>query len=82
MRLSSRVEALLSELPLQERCLLTAGRDMSFTQLIASAGIPLVRLTDGPNGARGPRSLLVTPDGGDVQTDRDGAHCRVVWAEQ
>ena len=50
----SRVEALLASLTLEEKCALTAGRDMWSTRPIERLGIPAVRLTDGPNGARGP----------------------------
>ena len=51
---SARVEALLAQLSPEERCLLTAGQDMWSTRAVHRVGIPSVRLTDGPNGARGP----------------------------
>ncbi|MCJ7671723.1 MAG: glycoside hydrolase family 3 C-terminal domain-containing protein [Acidimicrobiia bacterium] len=52
-----RVEALISELTLDEKASLTAGYDFWSTVAIERVGIPRVRVTDGPNGARG-SSLL------------------------
>ncbi|MCH2184791.1 beta-glucosidase, partial [Myxococcota bacterium] len=51
------VEELISALTLEEKALLTAGEDMWSTPAIARLGIPKIRVTDGPNGARG-SSLL------------------------
>jgi beta-glucosidase len=51
---SARVEDLLKSLNLEEKCSLTSGHDMWSTRRIERVGIPAVRLTDGPNGARGP----------------------------
>lgn len=48
-----RVEALISELTLDEKAALTAGQDLWSTVAIERVGIPRVRVTDGPNGARG-----------------------------
>src|SRR5215217_440597 len=47
------LEALLADLTLDEKAALTAGRDNWATAAVERAGIPSVRLTDGPNGARG-----------------------------
>jgi beta-glucosidase len=51
------VEQLISELTLDEKALLTAGADMWTTPAIERLGIPPIKVTDGPNGARG-SSLL------------------------
>lgn len=50
-------EKLLRELTLDEKALLTAGADMWSTPAIERVGLPPIRVTDGPNGARG-SSLL------------------------
>jgi len=47
------VEALIDALTLEEKAALTAGEDMFSTVGIARVDIPKVRVTDGPNGARG-----------------------------
>jgi beta-glucosidase len=47
------VDALVGELTLEEKARLTTGRDAWSTAGIERAGIPPVRVTDGPNGARG-----------------------------
>jgi beta-glucosidase len=47
------VDALVAGLTLAEKAALTAGKDMFSTMAVERAGIPKVRLTDGPSGARG-----------------------------
>jgi len=47
------IEKLLGELSLDEKALLTAGTDMWKTPAIERVGLPAIRMTDGPNGARG-----------------------------
>ena len=47
------IDALLSELTLDEKARLTAGEGFFTTAAIERVGIPQIRLTDGPSGARG-----------------------------
>jgi beta-glucosidase len=47
------LDALIADLTLDEKAALTAGRDNWATAAVERAGIPSVRVTDGPNGARG-----------------------------
>ena len=48
------LDALVSQLDLDEKAALLAGADMWSTVAVERVGIPSVRVTDGPNGARGP----------------------------
>ncbi len=48
-----RVAELVASMTLDEKALLTAGEDLWSTFAIERVGIPKVRVTDGPNGARG-----------------------------
>jgi beta-glucosidase len=50
---SERVKALVADLTLDEKAALTAGVDVWTTAAVPRLGIPEVRVTDGPNGARG-----------------------------
>lgn len=52
---SERVEKLAAELTLAEQVSLTAGASLWETASVPRLDIPAVRVTDGPNGARGPR---------------------------
>src|SRR5829696_9657503 len=51
--MSRDVEALVAGLTLDEKAAPTAGRDNWATAAVERARIPSVRVTDGPNGARG-----------------------------
>jgi beta-glucosidase len=47
------ISLLIAELTLDEKAQLTAGEDLWSTVAIERLGLPKVRVTDGPNGARG-----------------------------
>src|SRR5439155_18938508 len=47
------IEKLLGELTLDEKCALTAGADMWTTPAVDRIRVPAIKMTDGPNGARG-----------------------------
>lgn len=47
------IGALVAQLTLDEKASLTAGSDLWSTAAVERVGIPSVRVTDGPNGARG-----------------------------
>jgi beta-glucosidase len=51
--MSDRVEKLLRELRLEEKVSLLAGCDLWHVPGVARLGIPPLKLSDGPNGARG-----------------------------
>src|SRR3954463_14105662 len=48
------IEGIVDEMTVDEKAALTAGEDLWSTVAIERVGIPKVRVTDGPNGARGP----------------------------
>ncbi len=48
------IESLIDQLTLEEKASLTAGADLWSTVAVERVGLPSVRVTDGPNGARGP----------------------------
>src|SRR5687768_5258345 len=50
---SERVQSLMHELTLEEKIALLAGASMWHTVAIERLGIPAIKVTDGPNGARG-----------------------------
>jgi len=54
---SAPIEDLLSQMTLQEKVALLAGTNMWYTVPVERLGIPSLKMTDGPNGARGAGSL-------------------------
>jgi beta-glucosidase len=53
LRKAFDVAALVDEMTLDEKAALTAGADMWSTAGVERLGIPAIKVTDGPNGARG-----------------------------
>ncbi len=53
----TQIEDLLSQMTLREKVSLLAGRDMWYTVPVERLGIPSLKMTDGPNGARGAGSF-------------------------
>jgi beta-glucosidase len=53
----SFIEDLLSQLTLQEKVAMLAGTNMWYSVAVERLGIPSLKMTDGPNGARGAGSL-------------------------
>ena len=55
---SAKVASLLDALTLEEQVLLLAGKDFWSTEPIERLHIPSIKVSDGPNGARGGGSLI------------------------
>lgn len=53
--MEDRIEALLGQLTLEEKIAMLAGADDWHTVPVPRLGIPRLKMTDGPNGARGAR---------------------------
>ena len=51
--MSSTINGLIDQLTFEEKMSMLAGVDMWHSQAIERLGIPALKLTDGPNGARG-----------------------------
>src|SRR3712207_9228156 len=51
--ISGRIEDLLGQLTLEEKVSLLAGADTWRTVAVERLGIPSLKMSDGPNGARG-----------------------------
>jgi beta-glucosidase len=54
----SRIESLLAQLTLPEKVSLMAGANFWETVAIPRLGIPSIKVSDGPNGARGAGSFV------------------------
>jgi beta-glucosidase len=48
-----RIESVLNQMTLREKVLMLAGTNMWYTVPVERLGIPSLKMTDGPNGARG-----------------------------
>ncbi|THZ94901.1 hypothetical protein D6C82_08027 [Aureobasidium pullulans] len=55
------IEQLLTQLTLEEKVSLTAGKDFWHTVPVPRLNIPSIRLSDGPNGVRGTRFFDAVP---------------------
>jgi beta-glucosidase len=51
--MSDKIEQLIAQMTLEEKVSLLAGADMWHTVPVERLGIPVIKVTDGPNGARG-----------------------------
>ncbi|MBV9617175.1 MAG: glycoside hydrolase family 3 C-terminal domain-containing protein, partial [Ktedonobacteraceae bacterium] len=51
--MSEKIDDLLQQMTLQEKISMLAGASMWYTAAIKRLGIPALKMTDGPNGARG-----------------------------
>ncbi|QQA43050.1 beta-glucosidase [Pelagovum pacificum] len=56
--MSNRIEDLVDRMPLEEQVMLLSGEDFWSLPAIERLDIPKLRVTDGPNGARGGGSLV------------------------
>ena len=75
----NRIATLVAELTLDEKAALTAGVDMWSTAPVPRLAIPAVRLTDGPNGARGAHLEPSGPTAACLPCGSAlGATCRIV----
>ena len=54
----SRIESLLDAMTLEEQVSLLAGRDFWTTVPVERLAIPAIKVSDGPNGARGGESFI------------------------
>jgi len=55
---AARIDALLDEMTLEEQVALLAGADFWTTVPVERLGIPAIKVSDGPNGARGGGALV------------------------
>ena len=51
--MEKRIEELLKQMTLEEKVSMLAGSDAWHTQSVERLGIPAIKMTDGPHGARG-----------------------------
>ncbi len=51
--MNSRIESLLEQLTIEEKISLLAGASAWYTEPVERLNIPAIKMTDGPNGARG-----------------------------
>ncbi len=59
--MEKRIEELLEQMTLEEKVSMLAGADLWHTVPVERLGIPQIRVTDGPNGARGAEGDMAPP---------------------
>jgi beta-glucosidase len=59
--MEERIEELLKQMTLEEKISMLAGADLWHTTPVRRLGIPQIRVTDGPNGARGTEGDMASP---------------------
>jgi beta-glucosidase len=69
--LEARIESLLVEMTVEERMSLLAGRDFWTTLRIERLNIPSIKVSDGPNGARGLHAAIRS--GGEARRSTEGS---------
>jgi len=59
--METKIDQLVSQLTLEEKVSMLAGADLWHTVPIERLGIPQIKVTDGPNGARGAEGSMAQP---------------------
>ena len=59
--MEKKIEELLGQMTLEEKVSMLAGADLWHTVPVERLGIPQIRVTDGPNGARGAEGAMAPP---------------------
>ena len=59
--MQQNIEQIIAQLSLEEKISLIAGADLWHTVSVERLGIPQIRVTDGPNGARGAEGDMAPP---------------------
>ncbi|MFN2152554.1 MAG: glycoside hydrolase family 3 protein, partial [Anaerolineales bacterium] len=59
--MQQNIEQIIAQLSLEEKISLIAGADLWHTVSVERLGIPQIRVTDGPNGARGAEDDMAPP---------------------
>ena len=59
--MENQINDLISQLTIEEKVSMLAGADLWHTVPIERLGIPQIRVTDGPNGARGSEGDMAPP---------------------
>ncbi|HEY7072923.1 MAG TPA: glycoside hydrolase family 3 protein [Acidimicrobiales bacterium] len=76
---AARIAKLVADLTLDEKAALTAGVDLWTTAAVPRLGIPPVRVTDGPNGARG---TVMGPAGPTATCLPSGSALGATWSTE
>ncbi len=56
--MNEKIENLIAQMTLKEKASMLAGATMWTTRPVERLGIPAIKVTDGPNGARGGRASM------------------------